>query len=45
MEIFQFLYFTGARLTEIAGLQAEDLDEDRIFIRPNELRPLENCVL
>ena len=24
MEIFQFLYFTGARLAEIAGLQAED---------------------
>jgi len=40
MEIFQFLYFTGARLAEIAGLQAEDLYEDRIFIRPNELRPL-----
>ena len=24
MEIFQFLFFTGARLAEIAGLQAED---------------------
>ena len=40
MEIFQFLYFTGARLAEIAGLQAEDLLEDRILIRPNESRPL-----
>ena len=40
MEIFKFLYFTGARLAEIAGLQAEDLKEDRILIRPNESRPL-----
>ena len=40
MEIFQLLYFTGARLAEIAGLQAEDLLEDRILIRPNESRPL-----
>ena len=40
MEIFQFLYFTGARLAEIAGLQAEDLLEDQILIRPNESRPL-----
>ena len=40
MEIFQFLFFTGARLAEIAGLQAEDLLEDQILIRPNELRSL-----
>ena len=40
MDIFQFLFFTGARLAEIAGLQAENLLEDRILIRPNELRPL-----
>ena len=40
MEIFQFLYVTGARLAEIAGLQAEDLLEDQILIRPNESRPL-----
>ena len=40
IDIFQFLYFTGARLAEIAGLQAEDLCEDRILIRPNESRPL-----
>ena len=40
MEIFQFLFFTGARLAEIAGLQAEDLLEDRILIRPNDMRPL-----
>ena len=43
MEIFQFLYFTGARLAEIAGLQAEDLREDRILIRPNESRPLKTA--
>ena len=40
MEIFWFLYFTGARLAEIAGLQAEDLREDRILIRPNNSRLL-----
>ena len=40
MEIFQFLYFTGARLAEIAGLRAEDLLDDRILIQPNESRPL-----
>ena len=40
MEIFRFLYFTGARLAEIAGLRVEDLLDDRILIRPNELRPL-----
>ena len=37
---FSVPVFTGARLAEIAGLQAEDLLEDRILIRPNELRPL-----
>ena len=40
MEIFQFLYFTGARLAEITGLQGEDILDDRILIRPNEWRPL-----
>ena len=40
MEIFQFLFFTGGRLAEISGLQAEDLLDDLILIRPNELRPL-----
>ena len=40
MEIFQVLYFSGARLAEIAGLRAEDLLDDRILIRPNESRPL-----
>ena len=43
MEIFKFLYFTGARLAEIAGLQAEDLHDDRILIRPNESRPLKTA--
>lgn len=40
MEIFKFLHFTGARLAEIAGLRSEDLHDDRILIRPHELRPL-----
>ena len=35
MEIFQFLYFSGARLAEIAGTQGEDILDDRILIRPN----------
>ena len=38
--ILKFLFFTGARLGEIAGLMAEDLLEDRILIRPNKLRTL-----
>ena len=38
--ILKFLYFTGARLAEIAGLMAEDLLEDRILIRPNQKRSL-----
>ena len=38
--ILKILYFTGARLAEIAGLMAEDLLEDRILIRPNEKRSL-----
>jgi integrase len=42
IEIFKFLYFTGARLAEIAGLQAEDLLDDQILIRPNALRPLKS---
>ena len=38
--ILKFLYFTGARLAEIAGLMAEDLLEDRILIRPSQKRRL-----
>ncbi len=38
--ILKFLYFTGARLAEIAGLMADDLLEDRILIRPNQKRSL-----
>ena len=34
MAVFQFLYFTGARLSEIAGLQAEDLLEE--FVSKNK---------
>jgi integrase len=37
------LFFTGARLAEIAGLRAVDLQEDRILIRPNKLRPLKTA--
>lgn len=40
IEIFKFLFFTGALLAEIAGLQAEDLHDDRMLIQPNESRPL-----
>ena len=38
--ILKILFFTGARLAEIAGLKAEDILEDRILIRPNDLRTL-----
>ena len=37
------LFFSGARLAEIAGLRAMDLQEDRILIRPNKLRPLKTA--
>ena len=38
--VFKVLYYTGARLSEIAGLMADDLREDRILIRPNSDRSL-----
>lgn len=38
--VFKILYFTGARLAEIAGLRGEDLLEDRIVIQPHEDRSL-----
>ena len=38
--VFKILYYTGARLSEIAGLLADDLLEDRILIRPNAERSL-----
>jgi integrase len=38
--VFKILYFTGARLAEIAGLRGEDLLEDRIVIQPHQDRPL-----
>lgn len=41
--ILKILYFTGARLAEVAGLMAEDLLEDRILIRPNQMRPLKTA--
>ena len=34
------LYYTGARLSEIAGLKVDDLLEDRILVRPNSERSL-----
>ena len=43
LSILKILYFTGARLAEIAGLMAEDLLEDRILIRPNEKRSLKTA--
>jgi len=38
--VFKILYYTGARLSEIAGLKADDLLDDRILIRPNTERSL-----
>lgn len=38
--VFKILYYTGARLSEIAGMKADDLLEDRILIRPNTERSL-----
>jgi len=38
--VFKVLYYTGARLSEISGLMAEDLLDDRILIRPNAERSL-----
>jgi integrase len=38
--VFKMLYYTGARLSEIAGLMADDLLDDRILIRPNAERSL-----
>ena len=38
--VLRILYFTGARLAEIAGLMAEDIQDDRILIRPSEKRTL-----
>ena len=40
VDILRLLYFTGARLAEVTGLCSEDILEDRIIIRPNDLRPL-----
>ena len=37
---FKVLYYTGARLSEVAGLMAEDVLEDRILIRSNPERSL-----
>jgi integrase len=37
---FKVLYYTGARLSEIAGLMVEDVLEDRILIRLNPERSL-----
>ena len=38
--VLKVLYYTGARLSEIAGLRVEDLLEDRIVVRPNPERTL-----
>jgi len=40
LSVFKILYYTGARLGEIAGLKSDDILEDRILIRPNEERTL-----
>ena len=41
--VFKILYYTGARLSEIAGLKAADILEDRILIRPNDDRSLKTA--
>ena len=38
--VLRIIHFTGARLAEIAGLRAEDIQDDRILIRPSEKRTL-----
>ena len=40
--LFKILYFTGARLSEIAGLRSEDILEDRLLIRPTPERTLKS---
>ena len=40
LDIFTTLYFTGARLTGIAGLRGEDILADQIGTKPHEDRPL-----
>ena len=37
---FKVLYYTGARLSEIAGLKVDDLLEDRFLVRTNSERSL-----
>jgi len=41
--VFKILYYTGARLSEIAGLKSDDLLDDRILIRPNADRSLKTA--
>ena len=41
--VFQLLYFTGARLAEIAGLKAEDIHEDHISVEWSEERSLKTA--
>ena len=38
--VFKILYYTGARLSEIAGMRVEDILDDRILIRANDDRSL-----
>lgn len=40
LAILRILYFTGARLAEIAGLCGDDIHNDRILIRPTPKRSL-----
>ena len=40
LPVFKILYYTGARLAEIAGLRGEDLLADRIVIQPHQDRHL-----
>ena len=40
LPVFKILYYTGARLAEVAGLRGEDLLADRIVIQPHQDRHL-----
>ena len=43
MPVFQLLYFTGARLSEVAGLRAEDIHETHISVEWQEEQSLKTA--
>jgi integrase len=42
LPLFKAIYYSGARLAEIAGLRGQDLLEDRIVIQPHSDRSLKS---